>query len=114
LALCPYIIDLQVLDILEFIHFGVEVLYLRKIFLFFKLKLRHDSDSLVAVLVQFALEHLVFGLVLVEDSRYLLVLTQKLIILSKDKLDFIFELIKLFALCLKESVLFFQDYIVSF
>jgi hypothetical protein len=65
-------------------------------------------------LVKFTFEHFIFGFVLMQKASHFLIFTKKLIVLTKDKLDFIFEFGKFFALGFEECIFLFQDGDVSF
>ncbi len=107
-------IDLQVFDVLKFGEFSMKVLNFVQEFLFFEFEFRHDSNPVTSLLVKFTFEHFIFGFVLMEEPSHFLILTKELVVLAKDKLDFIFEFSKFFALGFEKCIFLFQDGDVSF
>lgn len=83
-------------------------------FLFLEFEFRHESNPLISMLIKFTFEHFVFRFVLMQKASHFLIFTKKLIVLAKNKLDFIFEFGKFFALRFEECIFLFQDGDVSF
>jgi hypothetical protein len=107
-------IYLHVFDVLKFREFTMKVLDFVQKLLFLEFEFRHESNPLTSLLVKFTFEHFIFGFVLMQKASHFLIFTKKLIVLAKDKLDFIFEFGKFFALGFEECIFLFQDGDVSF
>ncbi len=114
LTLCPYIINLHVLNTLKFTKLSIEVFNFPKHFLFFVLYLWHKPYLLIGMLIKLIFENLIFWLVLMKKAWYFLILAQKLVVLSENKFNFFFQLIEFFAFGFKENIFFLQHGDISF